>query len=118
MSRSTTIQEAINQAQRENNPCADYPDPSTETPTNPVPEQEPQNPLAKARQQLKRSTKLYAASGIVEGLNELLVGDFSGIEEEIAIAVDDFSERVAHPKSSDLAIAGSSSSFFALAPAE
>ena len=98
------IQEAV---------CQDQPSQGNTSATPPA-----NNPLAKARDQLKRSTKLYAASGIVEGLNELLVGDFSGIEEELEIAVDDFSERVAHPKSSDLAIAPSSPSFFALAPAE
>ncbi|AFY39926.1 hypothetical protein Lepto7376_3752 [[Leptolyngbya] sp. PCC 7376] len=102
------IQEA-NANARQNDACH-----STQ-PSQSVPEA---NPLSKARDQLKRSTKLYAASGIVEGLNELLVGDFSGIEEELSIAVDDFSERVAHPKSSDLEIAPSSPSFFALAPAE
>ncbi|AFY39860.1 hypothetical protein Lepto7376_3684 [[Leptolyngbya] sp. PCC 7376] len=98
------IKEAVNNQQPQSHQS------TSESPTD--------NPLAKARNQLKRSTKLYAASGIVEGLNELLVGDFSGIEEELEIAVDEFSERVAHPKSSDLEIAPSSPSFFALAPAE
>ena len=47
------IQEAV---------CQDQPSQGHASATPPA-----NNPLAKARDQLKRSTKLYAASGIVEG---------------------------------------------------
>lgn len=76
------------------------------------------NPLSKGYDELKRTTKLYLGSAIADGMNEILAGDFSGIEEELEVAVDDFSEAIAHPKSSDLAIAPSSRSFFALKPAK
>jgi hypothetical protein len=102
-----SIDDAMSRACKEDEPTQNPNIPATEAP-------EIQNPLSKAREQMKRSAKLHVATGIVEGLNEILIGDFSGIEEELAIAVDDFTERVAHPKSSDLALKPSSSSFFQL----
>lgn len=112
---ATTTEEVINQANAQNE-AAQAHDPAKET--DPAPNQNPvPNPLTIARDQARVATKEYIGSGIVQGMSEILAGDFSGIEAQLTDAVEEFGERVHSPKLSRSAIAQSSSSLF-IAPAK
>lgn len=104
---TATTKEVIEQANAQNE--------STQTP-DPAPNRNP-NPLTIARDQARVATKEYIGSGIVQGMSEILAGDFSGIEAQLTDAVEEFGEKVHSPKLSRSAIAQSSSSLF-IAPAK
>ena len=75
----------------EKNQETQSPSPEAEEQTQDSPPSE-NNPLGGVRDRLRVETKRYTAGGIVQGVNEILQGDFSGIEEELEITLDAVTE--------------------------
>ncbi len=97
----------------EKNQETQSPSPEAEEQTQDSPPSE-NNPLGGVRDRLRVETKRYTAGGIVQGVNEILQGDFSGIEEELEITLDAVTEGINSPKFSGSETPRSSSSLFAL----
>lgn len=76
------------------------------------------NPMSRVRDKLRVETKQYVAGGIVQGITEILGGDFSGVETELTDAVDEIVEGFASPKFAPNHKVLASPSLFTLTPAK